>query len=269
MKAAAIQCGASEGDARGNARRVCDWIEQAAQQRCSLAVLPECVLTGYGYNDRESLECNALSMEGAEVASVLETCRRLRIWAVVGLFERNGERVHNTAFLAGPDGLVGLHRKNHLPYLGGDRFADLPVTTTPSVFRTPVGVIGIAICYEIRFPEVARTLMLEGVDVIALPTNWPVASRMLAEHFAPVRAAENMVYFIAANRNDGDGDIQYLGLSRIVDPFGNVLADAAGDTGVISAEIDVELARNKKIVFEAGKFELSPISDRKPQTYRI
>jgi 5-aminopentanamidase len=269
MKASAIQCEVSEGDASNNTTRVCDWIEQAAQQGCSLVVLPECVLTGYGYNNRESLERNALPMNGPEVASVIDTCRRLRIWAVVGLFELDGERVHNTAFLAGPDGLVGLHRKNHLPYLGGDRFADLPATATHSVFHTAIGVIGIAICYEIRFPEVARTLMLAGAEIIALPTNWPIVSRILAEQFAPVRAAENMVYFIAANRNDSDGDIQYLGRSLIVDPFGNVLADAAEETGVISAEIDIELSRNKKIVFEAGKFELSPISDRRPETYRI
>jgi predicted amidohydrolase len=269
MKVSAIQCGASEGDAPGNVKRVCDWIEQAAQQGCALVVLPECVLTGYGYSDRESLERNALPMDGPEVASVVATCRQLRIWAVVGLFELNGERVHNTAFLAGPDGLVGLHRKNHLPYLGGDRFADLPASATHSVFETAIGIVGIAICYEIRFPEVARTLMLAGADIIALPTNWPLASRILAEHFAPVRAAENMVYFIAANRNDSDGDIQYLGRSLIIDPFGKVLADAAGETGVISAEIDIALSRNKKIVFEAGKFELSPISDRRPETYRI
>ena len=76
MKASAIQCEVSEGDASNNTTRVCDWIEQAAQQGCSLVVLPECVLTGYGYNNRESLERNALPMNGPEVASVIETCRR-------------------------------------------------------------------------------------------------------------------------------------------------------------------------------------------------
>ena len=64
MKASAIQCEVSEGDASNNTTRVCDWIEQAAQQGCSLVVLPECVLTGYG------------PMNGPEVASVIETCRR-------------------------------------------------------------------------------------------------------------------------------------------------------------------------------------------------
>jgi predicted amidohydrolase len=269
MRVAAVQCAVSEGDAPNNTTRVCDWIEQAAQEGCSLVVLPECVLTGYGYKNRESLEQNALPMDGPEVAAVIETCRRLRIWAVVGLFELNGRRVHNTAFLAGPDGLVGLHRKNHLPYLGGDRFVDLPETAPYSVFRTPIGVIGIAICYEIRFPEVVRTLMLSGAEIMALPTNWPIASRILAEQFVPVRAAENMVYFIAANRNDRGGDIQYLGRSSIVDPLGNVLADGGEKTGVIAAEIDIKLSRDKKIVFEAGTFEISPIRDRRPETYRI
>ena len=63
--------------------------------------------------------------------------------------------------------------------------------------------------------------------------------------------------------------MQYLGRSLIVDPLGNIVADAEDATGLIFADVDIELSRNKKIVFDAGKFELSPISDRRPETYRI
>ncbi|KQU85645.1 hypothetical protein ASD00_32150 [Ensifer sp. Root31] len=189
--------------------------------------------------------------------------------AVFGTFERLGDQLHNAALLVGPSGLIGVHRKNHLPFLGGDRFVDLPPNPTPSIFDTAVGKIGIAICYEIRFPEVARTLTLGGAEIIALPTNWPMASRILAEAFTSVRAAENMVYFIASNRNDSECGVQYLGMSRIVDPIGNLVGDAETNTALIIADLDMRIAQTKKIIFESGKFEISPIKDRRPESYRM
>lgn len=269
MRIAAVQCGVERGNVSGNVDAAIAWISKAAVEGCALVVLPECCLTGYIFNSREEVEANALSFDGPEISAIIACCRELSIHAVVGFFERTDDKVHNTALLAGPNGMVGVHRKNHLPYLGGDRFVDLPVAPEPSVFDTPVGKIGIAICYEIRFPEIMRTLMLGGAEILALPTNWPMASRILADHFTLVRAAENMVYFIAANRNDTEQGARYLGSSQIVDPHGKVLVSAGEETGLFSVEIDVEQARSKKIVFEAGKFEINPIRDRKPEAYKV
>lgn len=269
MKVAAVQAGVKRADATANVAAAIDWIRSAAADGNALVVLPECFLTGYIYESREEVAAQAVSLDGPEIAAIADACRAGNIHAVLGTFEKLGDKIHNTAVLVGPEGLVGLHRKNHLPYLGGDRFIDLPEAAGSSVFKTPVGTIGIAICYEIRFPEVVRTLMLGGVEIVALPTNWPVASLTLAQHFTVVRAAENMVYFIAANRNDSEQGTDYLGWSRIIDPYGEVLADAGTRTALISAEVDLELARHKKIVFEAGKFELNPIRDRRPEAYRL
>ena len=76
---------------------------------------------------------------------------------------------------SGPDGLIGTYRKTHLPFLGVDRFV------TPGdelqVFDTPLGRIGLEICYDLRFPEVTRTLALQGADIVAHPTNFPVAAQ--------------------------------------------------------------------------------------------
>ncbi|WP_438811922.1 carbon-nitrogen hydrolase family protein, partial [Pseudomonas syringae] len=72
------------------------------------------------------------------------------------------------------------------------------------MFDTEIGRIGLAISYEIRFPEVVRTLALEGADIVVLPAAWPEQARMLPDIFSTVRAAENMVYFVAPNRNDMD-----------------------------------------------------------------
>jgi predicted amidohydrolase len=91
---------------------------------------------------------------------------------VIGLLERDGDRCYNTVVLLGPEGLIGKHRKAHLPGVGVDRFlcaGDLPF----AVYDTEVGKIGMAICWESCFPEHIRSLALQGAEIIALPTNWP------------------------------------------------------------------------------------------------
>lgn len=269
MRIAAVQCGVGEGEAVVNTREAVKWIAEAAEAACDLIVLPECALTGYGFNSREELESVALTIDGPEMASVLEICVSKNLHAIVGFFEKAGNKIFNTAALVGPNGLVGCHRKAHLPYLGGDRFADRPEEAAPSVFRTDFGTIGISICYEIRFPEVMRTLVLEGAEIIALPTNWPVQSTILADHFTKVRAAENMVYFVAANRNDSGAGTDYLGRTQIVDTRGNVLVAVDGETKLIFADIDLNAARDKKIVIEEGRFELNLFADRRPKAYRV
>ena len=269
MKIAVAQIGSVRGDAAQNAGAVADWMAQAAAEGCELVAFPECCLTGYVFQDRAGLESAAIPAAGAEVAVILAACKMASIHAVVGLFERDGERIYNTALLIGPEGVIGAHRKRHLPHLGGDRFADQPGGIEPSVFETPVGKIGIAICYEIRFPEVIRTLVLSGAEIVVLPTNWPTASHILADHFTPVRAAENFVYFLAANRNDVEDGTEFLGSSQIVDPVGRVMVHAGKETGLYFADIDLDRSRNKTIVFESGEFEISPFKDRKPETYRL
>ena len=269
MRVAVAQLGSAKGDASRNTNAACAMIEKAAAEGCALVVLPECCLTGYVFADRAELEAAALDSDGAEIARLRDACKIGAIFAVVGLFEKAAGAVYNTALLIGPDGIVGRHRKLHLPFLGGDRFVDHPAEIAPSVFATAIGVIGIAICYEIRFPEIIRTLALSGAEIVALPTNWPDASRILADHFTPVRAAENFVYFLAANRNDSEEGTQFLGASQIVDPVGAVLTHGGTETGLFAAEIDLERSRNKTIVFQSGEFEISPFKDRKPDAYRL
>jgi 5-aminopentanamidase len=269
MRVAVAQLGSAKGDAGRNADAASEMIERAAAEGCALVVLPECCLTGYVFADRTALEAAALSMDSAAVVRVLDACKTGAIHAVIGLFEKVGGAVYNTALLIGPDGIIGRHRKLHLPFLGGDRFADRPSGIDPSVFSTPIGVIGIAICYEIRFPEIIRTLVLSGAEIVVLPTNWPDASHILADHFTPVRAAENFVYFLASNRNDAEEGTQFMGASQIVDPHGVVLTHAGRDTGLFAADIDLARSRNKTIIFQSGEFEISPFKDRRPDAYRL
>lgn len=266
---AVAQVPVTMGDVARNLADMAGWVADAAAKEAKLVVFPECYLSGYMFASREAALESAIDADGEELKAVRSLCERHDIEVVVGFLERSGEKLYNSAAVIAPSGIVGIHRKRHLPFLGADRFVDEPVEVSSSVFETRVGRVGVAICYEIRFPEVSRTLALEGADFIALPTNWPVQSVLLADYFTRVRAAENFVYFLVSNRADQEGDAEFLGKSQVIDPLGIVLANGEKTEGIVTAEADVSRARNKTIAFKAGEFELSPWKDRRPEAYRL
>jgi predicted amidohydrolase len=266
---AVAQLGVDLGNVEENGRRVESRLKDAATAGAALVVFPECYLTGYVCESRVETARIAIDRDGPELAAVAESCHDLRLHTLVGYLERDGDNLYNTVAMIGPDGPIGTYRKRHLPYLGADRFTAPSEETEPAVFDTAIGRIGVAICYEIRFPEVMRTLALAGADIIALPTNWPVQASILADHFARVRAAENFVYLLVSNRGDSERGTEFLGKSQIVDPLGEVIASADREDALLVASIDLRRARDKTITFQEGEFELSPWRDRRPASYRI
>jgi len=257
------------GDVRENVRRAERALRQAAAEGAALTVLPECYLTGYVTGSREQTLAIAIAPDGPEIQLLVDVCQELGMHAIVGFLERAGTQAFNSVSVLGPAGVIGVYRKQHLPAVGADRFVAASEETEPQIFDTEVGRIGIAICYEIRFPEVMRTLALEGADLIALPTNWPVHSDMLADHFSRVRAAENVVYLVVANRGDSEEGVDFLGASQIVDPFGQVLAKADRGEALLIAEVDLDRAREKTITSLNGELELPLWKDRHPAAYRL
>jgi predicted amidohydrolase len=241
-------------------------LEEAAVQEAELLVLPECALPGYVYESGDEALPYAEEVPGPSTAVLEEACARLDAYVVCGLLERDGDAIHNAAVLVGPDGLVGSYRKSHLPFLGVDRFVqageELPV------FDTPIGRIGIEICYDLRFPEVTRSLALAGAEIVCLPTNWPVAARANAELLAPARGYENLVYLLVANRVGKERTAEFCGRSQIVDTTGVRLAEAdATSEALLVAEIDVARAREKSIVPAPGEYEMHLFGHRRPELY--
>lgn len=268
MKVAVVQIPPVAGDTRATIDRVAEYVRKAAEQGAELVAFPECFLTGGSFEDRDSLLARAVDIGRGDLAPILEAAAATKIHVVVGFYQTAEGEALNTAALIGPDGIIGLHHKRHLPFMIGDRFVDVPKGTEVPVFETPVGKIGLAICYEIRFPEVTRTLALEGADIVVLPAAWPIQARMLPDIFSRVRAAENFVYFVSANRNDLDGDMQFMGMSHVIGPDGNEIVNAGESDGIVIADIDVTIARNKSIIREPGVYEIHPFRDRLPDTYR-
>jgi predicted amidohydrolase len=155
--------------------------------------------------------------------------------------------------------------KTHLPELGYDKFVRggdaLPV------FDTEFGRVGILICFDLRHPEAARCLALAGADLIVLPTNWPDGAEMAAEHIALVRAAENKVFLATCDRVGTENGTHFIGLSKIIDPYGRVLASAGDSEAIIEADIDLSRARDKRNVIIPGKYEITIEESRRPQLY--
>lgn len=240
-------------------------LEEAAAAGAKLLVLPECAIPGYMFDSAEEALPFAEEIPGPSTEALERACRTLDVHAVCGLLERDGDALRNAAVLVGPDGLVGTYRKTHLPFLGVDRFV-APGDELP-VYDTPLGRIGVEICYDLRFPEVTRTLALRGAELVAHPTNFPMAAKIQTELITVARAAENRIYLLTANRVGKERWGEFCGWSQIVDPYGKRLAEA-GETeeALLVADVDLEKARDKDYVVP-GEYELYLFGDRRPELY--
>lgn len=269
MKISFAQFSPIHGDTAATTALVAEKSREAAASGSRLIAWPECFLTGGSFDDRESLIAASVDIERGDLEPLLAAARETGIHIVVGFYQRRGSQALNTAALIGPKGIIGLHHKMHLPFMIGDRFVDIPEIEGPSVFDTEIGKIGLAICYEIRFPEVPRTLALEGADIIVLPAAWPEAARILPDLFSRVRAAENFVYFLSSNRNDMDDGMQFMGSSHVIGPDGSEIINAGMADGIFTVDLELERARVKSIIRDPGVYEVHPWRDRRPQDYRV
>jgi predicted amidohydrolase len=265
MQVAVAQIDPQLGEKERNLATCLARMEEAAAAGARLLILPECAVPGYMFESAEEALPFAEDIPGPSTEALAAECARLDMYVVCGLLERDGDSLRNAAVLVGPDGLVGTYRKTHLPFLGVDRFVVPGDELT--VFETPLGRIGIEICYDLRFPEVTRTLALKGADVIAHPTNFPMAAKTQTELITVARAAENRVYLLTANRVGKERWGEFCGWSQIVDPYGKRLAEAGErEETLLLGEVELEKARDKDYVIP-GEYELYLFGHRRPELY--
>jgi 5-aminopentanamidase len=267
LRLGVAQIGATQ-DVATNLQRVTDVLRDEAAYT-DLIVMPETILSGYMYESRDEAYVHALEIDGSELGAVKDACATLGVHVVLGFLERDRSGgVYNSAALVDDTGAIaGHYRKTHLPCLGVDRFVD-PGGEAPPVVTTKHGRIGIAICYDLRFPETARALALAGADLIAQPSTWPHEAAMLADHFVPVRACENRVFVAVANRPDRERGVGFMGRSQVAAPTGERLIEAGtDDEQVLSVVVDLGQARDKRIVNKPGEYQVSLFEDRRPELY--
>jgi predicted amidohydrolase len=266
VRAAVVQSDPRLGDVAGNLAACIERLEAAASDGCELVVFPECALTGYMLDSDEEARRLAEPIPGSSTAALERACARTGVHCVIGLLEADGDLLRNTAVLLGPDGLIGRYRKSHIACIGLDRFT-VPGDEPYVVHDTPIGRIGLQICYDWRFPEISRVLALGGAEIIVHPTNSPVQAREVAEYMTRARAAENAVFFLTANRCGDERGTTFFGWSQIVDPGGRRIAQAGDEETVVVADLDLDLARAKTRRPGEGGYQVRLFDDRRPELY--
>ncbi len=267
VRVAACQIDPSLGEVDRNLDLISRFLTDAQRGGAALAVVPEAAVTGYGYASLDEAMPAARRASAVAADRLAEVAASLGIAVICGTLEADGEEIFNVALALAPDGRRFRYRKIHLPYLGIDRFAT-PGPDAPAVIELAGMRVGILICYDLRFPEAARVCALDGADLIALPTNWPVGVDFHPDLFAPARAAENHCYLLAADRVGSEGGTDFMGRSVFVDFNGSRLA-VASDTQeqIIYGDVDVEAARATHVRKRVGEHEWDTIADRRPGLY--
>jgi len=231
-----------------NISKACSMIREAAANGADIVALPE--MFSCPYSNRYFREFSE-SGDGPTVQRLSALAKELGIYLIGGSIpELDDDKVYNTSFIFGRKGeILGSHRKVHLfdiDVKGGIRFMESD-TLTPgdhiTVVETEFCKVGVAICYDVRFPEISRLMALEGAKLIVLPAafnmttgplHWDLSMRM--------RALDNQVYFAAASpARDMDGIYQAYGNSCVADPWGGFAAHTDEKEGILYCDIDLDM----------------------------
>jgi predicted amidohydrolase len=242
LKVAAIQMDCVLSDVPHNLQVAGVLTGLAAEMGAVVVVVPELFDTGYRVeeNDHEL----ATSIPGPTTNYMTAICKKKNIFVVGTQIERTSDGLYDTAFLTGPNGLVGIYRKIALWGKEVDRFK---TGDRYPVFDIGVCRIGLQICYEIGFPEGARILTMQGADVIAYPSAFGAPRQYAWDLASRARALENGCYVIACNRFGREkNETVFAANSRVVNPRGEVLATSVGKNDVIMAEIDLEMVKRQR-----------------------
>lgn len=261
MRIALLQCAPGAPDTAAGLARLEDAAARAAAAGAALLVTPEMFLTGYAIG-ADAVQRLAEPADGPAARAAAAIARRHGIALLYGWPERGADgAVYNTVQLLGADGSVlAGYRKTHLfgdldraQFRAGDRPS--PVVELGG-FR-----VGLAICYDIEFPEVARGLAMAGAEAILVPTANMTPFESVARRLVPARAEENTVFVAYANYVGREAAFDYCGLSCVAAPDGSDLARAGGGEELPVAE----LARGR---LDAARAQLTYLRDRRPELYR-
>jgi omega-amidase len=255
ITAAAIQFNIKPGDVDANLAYVRAALKRASDQGTQLAVLPEMWSSGFSYK-----HLDVLAMRTADIVEeLLELSRTLGLVIVGSMPESDGDKVFNTAHLIDNGKLAGIYRKMHLfSLLGEDR--SFSRGDGWLLGDTSIGKIGIIVCYDLRFPELPRRLALEGAQVICIPAQWP---KPRDEHWRTLllaRAIENQLFVVSSNSCGMIGKLDFFGMSMIIGPRGELLAEADNRETEIIANLSMREITD-------WRAQIPCFNDRRPELY--
>ena len=235
------------------------------QAEAELMVLPELFASGYQFVSQEEVRQLAEAVpDGPTTRRLIDIAKRRRMHIVAGLPEKAGARCFNSAVVVGPSGFIGCYRKTHLFY--EETLFFTPGDSGFHVWDIGPAKIGVMICFDWYYPEAARSLAVQGADIICHPSNLVLAN---CPDSMPVRCLENRVFAVTCNRigseaRGGKDRLTYIGNSEVVTPKGVILHRASRDREELTiVDIDPSEARNKNL----NRYN-DLLRDRRPSLYK-
>ena len=266
MRIVCQQLAPSVGDNVANLAAIGVAIDEALELEADLIVLPELCTSGYVFTSEDEVAAAALSPDSAVFTDWQSKLSGSGAVLVAGFPLLDPSGIYNAAVMLDDSGVLAIYRKVHLWdeekrwFVAGD--------AAPPVVETRHGRLAMLVCYDLEFPEMVRGLLLEGADVVAVPTNWPAAATPAGErpdelHDAMSSARLSRVILACCDRCGSERGMGFTGGSAIIGPDGWVKAERqARDAGAVVADLDVAMARDKAL-----SQRNHTLGDRRPDVY--
>ncbi len=253
--------------------RISSILDDAREHGADLVVLPEAAIGGYvaDLHLGSGVEAPpALLANGPEVLRLTELAGDLIV--CIGYCELFDGVRYNAAICVGQGRTWGSYRKVHQPLAEGRTYGAGDVL---EAFDTPIGRLGMLICWDKGFAEAARTLALDGAEIVACLSAWPASRTERAERieddrwttrfdlFDRSRALDNQLFWVASNQTGSFGSLDFVGRAKVVGPGGDILDVTPVEGGIAYATVDV---RGEMAAHRRGMFNLR---DRRPDAYRL
>lgn len=267
MRASLIQIAVDEGESVNSRRsRVSSLVREVAErERPDLVVLPELWTTGaFAY---ESFASEAESLDGPTREAMAKAASDAGVWLHAGSIpeqaaagDASGEAaggLYNTSLVFSPEGeLAASYRKIHRFGFDKGEAVLMGAGRELVTVRTPEATLGLATCYDLRFPELFRGLVDAGAEMFVVPAGWPARRREHWTLFARARAVEDQVYVLACGTGGTHAGVPQAGHSVVVDPWGEVLAEAGDGEEILTVDLDLAKVAATREQFPALKDRL-------------
>ncbi len=243
MKISIVQMDIEVGKKEKNFQRGISFIKEAAEKKSDLIVLPELWTTGYVKNLHDLAE----PLDGETITTLTDLAEEYST-TILGTIAEKAEECYNTMHVVSSHGLEASYRKMHLfSLMNEEKFFDHG--TTIGIHRD----VGMLICYDLRFPELARTLARKGAELLIVPAEWPYPRLDHWRTLLKARAIENQAYVIGCNRVGTDKTLEYFGHSVVIDPWGERIIEGNTEEKILICEIDMSLVKKIRDEFPVLK----------------
>lgn len=266
MRIVCQQLAPTVGDSSANLIAIDQAIDEALALGADLIVLPELCTSGYVFESEAEVSAAALRPDSSVFFDWQQRLKGSGAVLVAGFPLRDAQGIFNAAVMLDESGVLAMYRKVHL--WNEEKRWFLAGSEAPPVIDTRHGRISMVVCYDLEFPEMVRGLLLQGAEIVAVPTNWPRGERPAHErpaeiHDAMSSARLSRVILACCDRCGTERGVTFTGGSAIIGADGWIRAERPErDAGVVVADIDVFTARNKAI-----SERNDTLGDRRPEVY--